>query len=472
MKKTILLILLLLAQHVQAQEFDLSGAWLGSLDFNGRSIDILISFEKTDSTYTGSLSSEKQQLKDIGISNIQLSLPELTFDIPLAGGRWAGTVNTKADKLEGNWIQGPMKAALNLTRQKTKPQLKIKDRPQTPQAPFPYDIEEVTFTNKRDGTILAGTLTLPKGSGPFPAAILLTVAGPNDRDQSHGSPQHKPFMVLADHLSRQGIAVLRADDRGIGGSTGDIFKSTMEDFAHDALAGFDMLKQHPRINATQIGFIGNSEGTLVGPMAAAMNQETAFIITLGGMGIEGSEVIMDQVAAIGKLGGLDATGIEKLKAHTQSLFKVIKKGMNDDQTTKKLRKLLANSEKPEMDERLFLVPKSIDEQLKIFSSPWYRYQVNFDPAPILQSITCPFLAIHGSQDPFVAPDKNLAAIADHLRKAGNRQYATMLLPNVNHVFQDATSGSPLLYNENETSFSPRALRLITNWLEVYLDLEP
>ncbi|GAB5527346.1 MAG: alpha/beta fold hydrolase [Roseivirga sp.] len=435
-------------------------------------MDILISFESTDGNYTGSLSSEKQQLKDIGISNIHLSLPELKFDIPLAGGRWEGIVNTKEDKLVGHWVQGPMKAELNLTKQKTKPQLKIKDRLQTPQAPFPYDIEEVTFTNKRDGTILAGTLTLPKGNGPFPAAILLTVAGPNDRDQSHGSPQHKPFMVLADHLSRKGIAVLRADDRGIGGSGGNIFQSTMEDFAHDAIAGFDMLKQHPRINAAQIGFIGNSEGTLVGPMAAAMNQETAFIITLGGMGIKGSEVIMDQVTAIGKLGGLDTNNIERLQAHTQRLFKVIRNETSDEKTAQKLRKLLKNSEKPEMDERLFLVPKSIDEQVKIFSSPWYRYQVNFDPASILQSITCPFLALHGSQDPFVAPDKNLAAIATHLSKAGNRQYATMLLPNVNHVFQDATSGSPLLYDENEISFSPRALRLITSWLEVYLNLKP
>lgn len=468
MKKTILLSLLLLAQHLQAQEFDLTGSWLGSLDFNGRAMDILISFENTDGNYKGSLSSEKQQLKDIGISNIQLSLPELKFDIPMAGGRWEGTVNTKEDKLEGHWIQGPMKAELNMVKQKTKPQLKIKDRQQTPQAPFPYDTEEVTFTNERDGITLAGTLTLPKGKGPFPAAILLTVAGPNDRDQSHGSPQHKPFMVLADHLSRQGIAVLRADDRGIGGSAGDIFESTMEDFAHDALAGFNILKQHPKINPGQIGFIGNSEGTLVGPMAAAINRETAFIIALGGMGITGKEVIMDQVAAIGEIGGLDATGIEKLRNHTQRLFKAVSKETDQGKIAQELRKLLENSEKPDMDERLFLVPKSIDEQIRIFSSPWYRYQVNFDPAPILQKITCPFLALHGSQDPFVAPDKNLAAIASHLRKAGNRQYATILLPGVNHVFQDASSGSPLLYDQNETSFSPRALALISSWLAVSL----
>lgn len=468
MKKLYLLLLLLLAQSIQAQKFDLSGSWLGALDFNGRSMDILISFEQTDGTYTGNLSSEKQQLKGIGITNIQLSLPELKFDIPLAGGRWEGTVDEKTNTLKGHWVQGPMKAELNLEKQKVKPQLKIKDRPQTPQAPFPYTVHEVTFTNERDGTTLAGTLTIPSGTGPFPAAILLTVAGPNDRDQSHGSPQHKPFMVLADHLTRQGIAVLRTDDRGIGGSSGDIFESTMEDFAYDALAGFNMLKKRPDIKASQIGFIGNSEGTLVGPMAAAINEETAFIITLGGMGIKGSEVILDQVSAIGKLGGLDATGIEKLRDHTQNLFKAVQKETNPEKAAKRLRKLLANSEKPEMDERLFLVPKSVDEQIRIFSSPWYRYQVNFDPAPVLQTITCPFLALHGSKDPFVAPDKNLEAIAGHLRKAGNRQYATVLLPDVNHVFQDATSGSPLDYNQNETSFSPRALELITSWLKVSL----
>ncbi|MCE7995266.1 MAG: alpha/beta hydrolase [Roseivirga sp.] len=472
MKKTFLLTLLLFAQHLSAQKFDMAGSWLGSLDFSGRTMDILITFEQTEGKLTGNLSSEKQQLKDIGISNIQLSLPNLKFDIPLAGGKWTGTVNQKEGRLEGNWIQGPYKATLNLVKQQVKPQLRIKDRSQTPQAPFPYDIEEVSFINQRDETILAGTLTLPKGTGPFPAAILLTVAGPNDRDQSHGSPQHKPFLVLADHLTRQGFAVLRADDRGIGGSTGDLFQSTIEDFAHDALAGFELLKQHQRIDPEQIGFIGNSEGTLVGPMAAAINKETAFIVTLGGMGIPGAEVILDQVRAIGQLGGLDETEVAKLRAHSQELFGVIRNELDSKKVAQKLRILLENSEKPDMDERLFLVPKSIEEQIKIFSSPWYRYQVDFDPAPFLQSITCPFLALHGSQDPFVAPDKNLAAIAAHLRKAGNQQYATMLLPGLNHVFQDATSGSPLLYNENEISFSPRALTLISSWLKVSLKMKP
>lgn len=472
MKKIFLLIALLFAQNLWAQEFDLAGSWLGSLDFNGRTMDILIIFEQRENEITGNLSSEKQQLKEIGLSNVQLSFPELKFDIPLAGGRWAGVINEQENTLEGNWIQGPYKAALNLVRQEVKPQLQIADRLQTPQAPFPYDIEEVSFTNMRDGTVLAGTLTLPKGKGPFPAAILLTVAGPNDRDQSHGSPQHKPFFVLADHLTRQGFAVLRADDRGIGGSQGDIFQSTMEDFAYDALAGFELLKQHPRVEPKQIGFIGNSEGTLVGPMAAAINKETAFIITLGGMGIPGAEVILDQVSAIGQLGGLDEKAIGKLRAHTLKLFEVLRKEPDQTRAKQKLRELLENSGKPEMDERLFLVPKSIEEQIRIFSSPWYRYQVNFDPAPVLQSITCPFLALHGSQDPFVAPDKNLAAIAAHLRKAGNRQYASVLLQDVNHVFQDAVSGSPLNYSQNEISFSPRALALISSWLKVSLKMKP
>jgi pimeloyl-ACP methyl ester carboxylesterase len=131
---------------------------------------------------------------------------------------------------------------------------------------------------------------------------------------------------------------------------------------------------------------------------------------------------------------------------------------------KKTRQIIESAETPKTDQALFFIPESIDEQISIFTSPWYRYQITFDPAPILQQISCPFLAINGSKDPFVVPQKNLAAIASHLRKAGNQHYATILLSNVNHVFQDATSGSPLLYNENEVSFSPRALRLIESWL--------
>lgn len=450
-----------------AQQAQLAGTWKGFLEFSGRKMDIIVTFNTENEPWTGSLSSESQQLEDIPISNIKQTGDSLQFGIPLAGGRWKGHIG---ETLKGHWIQGPLKAPLDFIRQAKPIDLNIRQREQTPVAPFPYQIEEVTYRNPRDAVQLAGTLTIPPGDGPFPAAILHTVAGPNDRDQSHGSPQHKPYRVLADYLTRRGIAVLRADDRGVGGSTGNLFESTIEDFAHDALAGFDLLKKHPKIDPGRIGFIGNSEGTLVGPLAASINPEVAFIITLGGIGIPGHEIILDQVETIGSLAGISTEEKAKMIDNTERLFHLLSQDLEEADLEAKIRKTLEANQSSAATRSLFLLPASIDEQVKIFMSPWYRYQVAYEPGPVLLKLSCPFLALHGDQDPFVNPDKNLEAIGNWLQKGGNQHFKPVKLPNVNHVFQDATNGSPAEYTNNESSFSPRALQLIHQWLAEVLDL--
>ena len=467
MKRTISLLLFFISSGLLAQTDPLTGSWKGYLEFGGRKMDIIIDLKKDGDLWQGSLSSEKQQLKDIPLSNISIKSDSLFFDVPMAGGRWKGAVQ---NELTGHWLQGPMKAPLNFQKLEAAPALKIRKRTQTPEPPYPYLVKEVSYRNMKDSTRLAATLTLPKGDGPFPAAILLTVAGPNDRDQSHGSPQHKPYMVLADYLTGRGIAVLRADDRGVGGSGGDLFQSTIEDFAHDALAGFEWLKQQPQIDTDQIGFIGNSEGTLVGPLAASINPEVAFIITLGGIGVAGSEVILDQVDAIGAIAQLSEGEIASTKQSTERLFELLSESKNDDILERSIRAEWSKKPYGDKTRSLFLIPNSIDEQVRIFTSPWYRYQVTYQPGPILEKVDCPFLALHGDQDPFVMPDKNLKAIAHWLDQGGNKKHRQVKLENVNHVFQDATNGSPALYSQNETSFSPRALTLIYEWLDEMLRL--
>ncbi len=452
-------------QALFSQQLSINGPWKGFMEAAGRKMDIIVLFEKSEGEWKGKLSSETQQLKDIAISNIVVENLTVTFDVPLAGGQWAGQLSKEGDKLAGDWIQGAFKATLNFAKQKEAPEFKIKVREQTPVGPFPYKVQEVSYKNERDGTTLAATLTTPNGEGPFPAAILLTVAGENDRDQSHGAPQHKPYLVLADYLTRQGVAVLRADDRGVGGSSGNIFDSTIEDFAYDALAGFNFLKGLSQIDNSKIGFIGNSEGTLVGPLAASINNETAFIITLGGIGITGAEVILDQVDAMGQLSQLNETTIAQMKDRTQKMFDILLSEPDRAKAAAKLRAFLEDSKVPGADSSLFLIPASIDAQAKMFSSPWYRYQTELDPAPVLQKIKCPFLALHGNVDPFVSPDKNLAAIAENLRIGGNQHYGVIKLKGINHVFQDAQTGSPADYTKNEVSFSPRALELIGSWLK-------
>ena len=275
MKRLLILTLLLSnIQLINGQDFELVGHWQGVLNFAGREMDIIISFQKKEEQIQGTLSSQKQQLKDLPMSEILVSGDSLQFLVPMAGGKWEGTFNH--EELKGDWIQGPYKMPLVFQRIQAKPELTIAERRQTPKPPYPYTEEEIVYHNALDQTKLAATLTIPKGEGPFPAAILLTVAGPNDRNQMHGSPPHKPYQVLADHLSRNGFAVLRADDRGVGGSSGDLFQSTIADFAEDAKAGFNYLKTRQEIDPSRIGFIGNSEGTLVGPLAASPAGKCSF----------------------------------------------------------------------------------------------------------------------------------------------------------------------------------------------------
>ncbi len=448
--KRIGLIFLLINNLCFAQNGRFQGNWSGSLTLQGKEMDILVELVTKDDILEGSMSSATQQFKGLALSKIETDGDSLGFTVLLAGGKWKGKLDS--DNLLGQWVQGPYKLPLNFYRVDHKPDIVLQSRVQTPLPPYSYDEIEVKYTNDRDNVELAGTLTIPKGQGPFPAAILLTVAGLNDRDQSHGAPQHKPYKVLADYLTKRGIAVLRADDRGIGGSSGDLYSSTIENFAYDALAAFEFLKYHERIDSLKIGFIGNSEGSLVGPLAASINKETAFIVTLGGIGIPGSDVILDQTESFGGS-----------RNRTSELIQILKTQSDKSVREQKLRALLTQS-----PSKSFMIPQSIDDQVALFDSPWYKFQINYDPAPVLQSLNCPFLAIHGSQDPFVSPDKNLNGISKNLQLGGNEQYSIVKLKDVNHVFQDAKDGSPLLYSINENSFSERALIIIGSWLKMVL----
>lgn len=463
MKSIPVILLILISGHLCAQTFE--GNWEGTLKFGAKEMDILITLSRKGDTWEGSLSSQSQQLKDLIISPIDTNGDSLQFVVPLAGGRWEG--NLSSGKLNGHWFQGGYRVPLDFEKTEVKVAIEVGKRMQTPTAPFPYEVKEVQYKNDEDQTTLAGTLTIPRGQGPFPAAILLSVAGPNDRDMSFGSPQHKPFMVLADFLTRNGIAVLRSDDRGVGQSEGDLYASTLHDFAVDAKAAFNLLVSEPRIEPSKIGFIGNSEGTLVGPLATTYGCNTAFIITLGGIGIHGSEVILDQIDAIGELGTMDELTLAGLKEGTIKMFEVLKGEEDRDVIKKKLRKNL-KTDKSTSDKGLFLIPQSTEQQLELFSSPWYRYQVRHDAGEVLRRITCPFLALHGSNDPFVNPDKNLEAIAKNLSLAGNDQYALRKFKEVNHIFQEATDGSPAAYQSNEVTFSPKALEFIKSWLSSIL----
>jgi fermentation-respiration switch protein FrsA (DUF1100 family) len=338
-------------------------------------------------------------------------------------------------------------------------------RPQTPEPPFPYDEREVAYTSEADGTKLAGTLTVPRDDGPFPAVLLITGSGPQNRDEEILG--HKPFLVIADHLTSNGIAVLRVDDRGIGGSTGDMSMATSEDFASDVLAGVHFLAGQPDIDPGRIGLIGHSEGGIIAPMVAAASDHVAFIVLLAGSAIPGRDLMIMQLAAVQRSIGRPEGNVEQQIEAQRSLLELASEGADFPALTAAVAELtriqisnLAEGQRPSTEE----LKPVIEAQARQLTTPWWRFFLTYDPRTALREVQCPVLAINGSLDVQVPPGPNLGVIREALAEAGNDDITVEELGGLNHLFQTATTGSPTEYGSIEETFAPAALDLITSWI--------
>jgi pimeloyl-ACP methyl ester carboxylesterase len=333
------------------------------------------------------------------------------------------------------------------------------NRPQEPKKPYPYDEEEVGYENKRDGVKLAGTLTLPRGKGPFPATLLITGSGPQDRNESLLG--HKPFLVLADYLTRQGIVVLRVDDRGVGGSTGSVPDSTTENFAADVTAGIEFLKTRKEIDPKQIGLIGHSEGGLIAPMVAAQNGDVAFIVLMAGTGLTGEEILYLQGALILKAGGASAEQLAKQRATQEGMFKILKEEKDPATAEKRLHEELSRNLTEEAKKKS---EQAIAAQIKRANTPWFRYFLTLDPRPALRKVKCPVLALNGENDLQVPATENLREIEAALKAGGNKDVTIVSLPKLNHLFQTSETGSMSEYAKIEETIAPVALKTIGDWI--------
>jgi pimeloyl-ACP methyl ester carboxylesterase len=340
------------------------------------------------------------------------------------------------------------------------------NRPQTPKPPFPYKVEDLTYRNEAAGISLAGTLTLPEGHGPFPAVILISGSGAQDRDETIF--QHKPFLVLADALTRRGVAVLRVDDRGVGGSSGSVAKSTSEDFAGDVQAGIALLKSRPEIDGRKIGLIGHSEGGIIAPIVAGRSRDVAFIVLMAGTGLPGDEIMLMQGRLIGKAMGASDKNLEKQDSGRKRLFDIMKTetdakkaGVALRETVKKLLEELSPEERKQAGD----VDSLAESQLKMLESPWFRFFLTFDPRPTLAKVQCPVLALVGEKDLQVPPKENLEEIAKAVQKGGNMRVTTKQLPGLNHLFQTCKTGSVTEYRQIEETISPLALKVIGDWID-------
>ncbi|HXB09339.1 MAG TPA: alpha/beta fold hydrolase, partial [Puia sp.] len=337
-------------------------------------------------------------------------------------------------------------------------------RPQEPVKPYPYIEEEVTIENKGAGVVLAGTLTIPPGKGSFPVVVLITGSGPQNRDEEILG--HKPFLVIADALTRHGIAVLRYDDRGVAKSTGKFSGATTADFATDVEAAVAWLRTRKDINPHRIGLIGHSEGGLIAPMVAARDKNIRFIVLLAGPGLRGEEVILSQQQLIAQAaGGWNKEAQDMLELNRGAMDIVVRDSLrlaHRDSIRQQLRAYFAQKagQYPVRYQDSTVARQAIAQ----LSDPWMEYFLAYDPVPVLERVHCAVLAMNGAKDVQVAPEENLVAIGRALEKGGNKHFEVKEFPDLNHLFQECKTGSPAEYGTIGQTFSPAALEYLTNWV--------
>ncbi len=438
-------------EHKPAKPSDIDGDWLGTIDTGMGKLRVVFHITNTEDGLIATLDSLDQGANGIPATSVSRNGSSLKVEVKSINGSFDGKIGGDLNVIDGTWTQMGNSFPLVLKRVKNSGELERR-RPQNPAKPYPYKETEVSFDNKAAGVTLAATLTAPPGAGPFPAAVLITGSGPHDRDETLMG--HKPFLVLADYLTRKGIVVLRADKRGCGKSKGDYAAATTIDFASDADAAVAYLKTRAEVNQHKIGLIGHSEGGIVAPMAAAGNPDVAFVVMMAGPGVRGDEILPAQLILISEAAGESHDKAEKDAADERTMLALIESEKDDAALNKELREKLAGK-----------IPEGqIDAQIKTITSPWFRQFIAYDPAPTLRKLTCPVLAINGEKDLQVPPDQNLPVIRKALADAGNKNFEVDELPGLNHLFQAAKTGAVSEYAEIEETMAPVALDKIATWI--------
>jgi len=445
------------AGFADAQELrggvDVTGSWVGTLDAAGQELRLVFHIVRDDAgQLSGTMDSPDQGAYGLVLSAVEQGEDgTVRFEFAMAGGEYTGRFSDDGNRIDGSWAQGG--ASLPLLLERTEAEALVPKRPQEPQPPFPYEALDVEFENPEAGIRLAGTLTIPAGDGPHAAVALLTGSGPQDRDETVFG--HRPFLVLADYLTRSGIAVLRFDDRGIGASTGDFAVATTLDFASDARAAVAFLQSRPEVDSEKIGLVGHSEGAIVAPMAANRRGDVAFAVLLASTGVDGRELLVMQAKAMNRAAGLPETVIEQRAEVQESLLDVVGVAENDSVAAEQARAILADAG---------LTGDAAEGQIRSLLSPWMKYFLVYDPLPELRDLSIPVLALNGEKDTQVPPTENLLPVEEALLEGGNPDVTAEVLPGLNHLFQTAETGVPAEYASIEETFSPAALEKIATWI--------
>lgn len=456
------------AQETTASADRFAAYWLGSLSTPSGKLRLALAVTRDSAgALTGVLASLDQGNARIP-ATVTVRGDTLFAALPAIGATFTGVITVTGDSLRGSFVQG-IPLPLELERVAAPAPPAPPSRPQEPKAPFPYRVEDVTFESVA-GVRLAGTLTTPSGPGPFPAVVLVSGSGAQDRNEEIVG--HKPFLVIADHLARRGIAALRYDDRGYAKSTGIFARSTTTDFARDAEAAVHFLQDRPGVSRDRVGIIGHSEGGLIAPMVAARSTDVAFIALLAGPGLPGDSLLLLQQAALARASGTPAAAFERGREANRRMFAAIRAARDSSAAAARLTRAqqelvatLAAIEQPEASRQL-------NAMRALLLDPWWMTFLVHDPRPTLRMVRVPVLALNGTLDLQVPARENLPEIAAALKTGGNRDYTIVEMPGLNHLFQTATAGNPSEYGVLTESFSPAALEIIATWIATHSTRAP
>lgn len=460
MKTIIVFAIVVTMSIVSAFSQDISGDWNGEAKRGEKLITFVFKIEKENSKYSSAMSVPTFRVSGIKPSTTTFIDGKLIIDGSNVGMRYEGVFKKERQQFEGTYKEGGIELVLNLKRGTVK--VTASKRPQEPVKPYPYYEEEVAFENTEAKIELAGTLTLPTKNGKFPVVILISGSGPQDRDESFMG--HKPFLVLSDYLTKQGIGVLRFDDRGNGESTGDFGNATTEDFSKDVLSAITYLKTRNDVDIKNIGLIGHSEGGIIAPLVANNSKDVAFMVLLASTGISGTELSVMQSKTLRQFPVKDEIAYEK---NTRKAIAIVTSNKSDLEIKNELtthynafiKPILTSLNVPEEKINLF-----IESQLKTSLKPWSRYFLQYNPADEIEKLQIPVMSLNGSKDSQVNAKINQEGIRKALIKGENEDYKILELENLNHFFQECETGKMDEYRKIEQTFSPTALKEISNWI--------
>jgi len=453
------LLVLILGGLVFAQP-DVGGHWEGVIGPDSLNLGIRVDFEVTGGL-SGTIDIPAQGAAGLLLDVRFFEGSELTFAIAGIPGDPTFSGTLVGSRIEGTFTQAGRSFPFFLTREAVEaPGL---ERPQEPKPPFPYRQEEVSYAG--DGVTLAGTLSLPRGDGPFPALLLVTGSGAQNRNEEIVG--HKPFLVISDHLTRAGYAVLRMDDRGVGGSSGELGQANYDDLVADILAGIAFLEGRGDIDGGRLGLLGHSEGGYLAPLAASRSRDVAFVIMLAGPSVPGIEVLKVQNDVLLRLAGASDEQMSQQQDYLDALYRDLRDEDYDAATTLVRERIgqqlaaLPEEQRPDAQGREALMAAQVAAAV----SPVFRAFITYDPRPALQRLEVPVLAIYGQQDVQVPPVQSVGPLRAALRRAGNEDVTIRVFPQLNHLMQTATTGAIEEYGTITETISPQVLDTITSWLQ-------